>query len=252
MVLGMNLGFAGTGALLFVIGLVLALRRNARTTIALISSSALLYAVVGSFLLCIPRQILPILPAAVILCALPGAVVLDKLIGSPRPIVLSHGVNVLRMPLAWFGVAMLVPFFLLFVQRVGDVADTRLPDTRLQLLAWLDTNVPDGAHVLREADTPRMDELSRRCTVQWASSAVFRDGRAHAASADFLVINGEMRAKVQSLAAHLPREQALYDELFERADPLVTFSKTDGKARGPTFYVFGALPQDLREHFAAP
>jgi hypothetical protein len=251
-VLGLNLGFAGTGALLFPIGLGFALRSKARMTMSLLASSAILFAVVGSFLLCIPRQVLPILPVACILSVLPGSLALDKVIGDPRRVVVSHAINLLRMPLAWFGLVALLPTVLLACQRVADVAETRLPDTRIQLLDWLDHNVPDGAHVLREADTPRMDALAQRCTVEWVSSAVFRDGRTRAASADFIVINDAMRRKVESLAAHLPREQALYQELFERAEPLATFERSSGESRGPTFYVFGALPPALREHFAAP
>jgi hypothetical protein len=252
LVLGGNLGFAGFGVLLLLVGLVVALRVDLRKTVALLASSALLFAVVGSFLLCIPRQVLPILPAACILCALPGALALDKVIGEPRRVVVSHFVNFLRMPRAWFGLATLLPIFLLLVERMQDLAATRLPDTRLQLLAWLDANVPDGSDVVREADTPRMDELERRSQVHWVSSVVFGDGRARAASADFVVVNDAMRRKVDSLAAHLAREQGLYRELFETAQPLATFSAEDGGARGPTFYVFGALPPELRERFSAP
>lgn len=250
-VLDQNLGIVGTGALLFLIGLVVALRRDLRKTVALLSSSVLLYAVVGSFLLCIPRQILPILPAACILCALPGAIALDKVLAGRRS-ALTPSSNWPGMPLAWFGLAALGPIVLLFAQRMQDLATTRLPDTRLQLLAWLDANVPDGSNVVREADTPRMDELARRSQIHWVSSVVFGGGRARAASADFVVVNDDIRRKVDSLAAHLAREQGLYRELFEGAQPLATFSAEGGDARGPTFYVFGALSPELRARFGAP
>ena len=250
-VLDQNLGIAGIGVLLFIVGLAVALRRDPRKTVALLASSALLYAVVGSFLLCIPRQILPILPVACIICALPGALALERVLTARRG-ALAPSANRPGLPLSWFGLAALGPIALLFVQRMQELAATRLPDTRLQLLAWLDANVPDGSDVVREADTPRMDELELRSQVHWVSSVVFGDGRARAASADFVVVNDAMRRKVDSLAAHLAREQGLYRELFETAQPLATFSAEDGGARGPTFYVFGALPPELRERFSAP
>jgi hypothetical protein len=251
-VLVSNLGLVGTGALFFLLGLGFALHRNARMTLSLLASSAALFGVVGSFLLCIPRQVLPILPVACMVSALPASLALDKVVGDLRRANVYRAIDMLRLPLAWLGVVALLPTALLLCQQVAAVAATRLPDTRILLLDWLDHNVPDGSHVLREADTPRMDALAQRCTVDWVSSAVFRDGRARAVSADFIVINDAMRLKVKSLGAHLPREQTLYQELFERAQPLATFARADGETRGPTFFVFGALTPDLREHFAAP
>ena len=249
-VLDANLSVAG-GLVLFLLGLGFALRWKPRTTVSLLASSVILYAVVGSFLLCIPRQILPILPVACIVGLLPGSLALDRLLEGQRA-ALGRSSNWPGLPIAWFLLLTLVPTGLLLGRRIVDVAETRLPDTRSQLLGWLDQHVPDGSRVLREADTPRMDALARRCTVDWVSSAVFRDGRSRAANAHYIVINDEMRRKVGSLAAHLPREQTLYDQLFERAEPLATFSPSRGETRGPKFYVFGALPPDLREQFAAP
>jgi hypothetical protein len=250
-VLGLNLGVAGAGALLFPIGLGFALRSKAWMTMSLLASSVILFAVVGSFLLCIPRQILPILPVACIIGVLPGSLALDRLLVGQRA-ALGSSPNWPALPIAWFLLLALVPTAILLGQRIVDVAETRLPDTRLQLLGWLDQHVPNGSHVLREADTPRMDALAQRCTVDWVSSVVFREGRTRAVSADFIVINDAMRRKVESLGAHLPREQALYQELFERAEPLATFSPSRGETRGPTFHVFGALAPDLRAQFAAP
>lgn len=237
------------GVLLLLAGLALGARLEPRRTLVLVSSAALLFLVVGSFRLPMRRQVLAALPAVCVLGALPCARVLDALRGR-RSTDAGLGRPALRW--AWIGLVALVPTGFRLVQRSAELLATRLPDTRTELLAWLDANVPDGASVLREADTPRTDALGERCSVRLVRGVVFAEARAPAARADFLVVHAHVRDRIARLSAHFPREAALYDELFNRCRPLATFAASAGAARGPTFWVFGALPADLRERFEAP
>lgn len=225
------------GGVVLLAGLAVAVRRSAWHSTVLLLSGLVLFLVVGSFRLVMPRQVLAALPAVCVLAALPLACAVDALRRRLRglPIV----------PRAALGLLALVPATTMAAQRAFELGAASLPGTREMLVRWLDENVPDGACVALEVQTPGVETLRARCEVHVGRGAVFPELRAVAGRADFVVVSAKVREGVAARAEHLPEEARLFDELFTRVAPSLTLRARPGRSRGPTYWVFGSLPDDL-------
>ena len=179
----------GPAALVTIAGLVLALERRRRSDVVLITFVLVYFAHLLTLDAHFDRYVLPLVPAVAVLAARVRELVPVALVA-------------LVLPLAW---------------TLGDNAQLRKRDTRLEAQAWIERNVPTGSRIAAESSTlPLAGYRVTRLDLPGPGRPADADrdvARLRADGIDYVLVSGVVADRVLAARAEYPRETEFYDEL---------------------------------------
>jgi hypothetical protein len=182
-------GGLGPVLVIAVIGLVLALRRHARTDLVLASFVLVYFADLLTIRAHFDRYVIPLVPVLAVLAGRQRAL---------APLTLA----LLIVPLVW---------------AIGDDSRLTRTDTRVVAHAWIDSHLPAGATVAAESSTPA---LGSRPIVGLALPGPGRPfdpdrsvSRLRAEGVSYVLVTGAIADRVLAARDRYPREARFYDQL---------------------------------------
>jgi 4-amino-4-deoxy-L-arabinose transferase-like glycosyltransferase len=182
-------GGLGPVLVIAVIGLVLALRRRARTDLILASFVLVYFADLLTIRAHFDRYVIPLVPALAVLAGRQRAL---------APLTLA----LLIVPLVW---------------AIGDDSRLTRTDTRVVAHAWIDSHLPAGATVAAESSTPALDGHPIVGLALPGPGRPFdpdRDvPRLRAEGVSYVLVTGAIADRVLAARDRYPREARFYDQL---------------------------------------
>jgi 4-amino-4-deoxy-L-arabinose transferase-like glycosyltransferase len=182
-------GGLGPVLVIAVIGLVLALRRHARTDLILASFVLVYFADLLTIRAHFDRYVIPLVPALAVLAGRQRAL---------APLTLA----LLIVPLVW---------------AIGDDSRLTRTDTRVAAHAWIDSHLPADATVAAESSTPALDGRPIVGLALPGPGRPFdpdRDvPRLRAEGVSYVLVTGAIADRVLAARDRYPREARFYDQL---------------------------------------
>jgi 4-amino-4-deoxy-L-arabinose transferase-like glycosyltransferase len=187
-------------------GLVVALARRRRADLVLALFALVYFASLLTIDAYFDRYVLPLVP------------VLAVLAGRVRPLA-PVALALLVVPLVW---------------TLGDNADLRVRDARLDAREWIERELPAGSRIAVDPSTPSLLGYELVALELPGPGRPFdprRDlDRLRAEGVDYVVVTGAVTDRVLAARAEYPREAAFYDSLERRARRVYRIEP--GEARG--------------------
>lgn len=137
---------------------------------------------------------------------------------------------------AFAAIVLIIP---LLATRTMLTNDFLLPDTRSLAWQWMDAHIPQDATIVREDDTPDVEDVATHMTVHVTASAFQKLSLTEwqQQHVEYIVI-GKNRDWYDAERALYPAIAGEYDYLEKNAQLLATFTATDGQSVGPPIWIY--------------